>query len=45
MAAIGMMILLMVITLVGVIYFTIQDRREEKRAKQLEAEQGKLTNI
>ena len=39
MAAIGMMIFLTVISIVGFIYFTIQDRREEKKAKQLEAEQ------
>jgi len=35
MGAIGMMILLMVITVVGFIYFTIQDRKETKKAKQL----------
>jgi len=36
MAAIGMMIFLIIITIVGVIYFTIQDRREEKKAKEIE---------
>ena len=34
MAAIGMMILLMVIAGVGVLYFTIQDRKEAKKAKE-----------
>ena len=34
MAAIGMMILLMVITVVGVVYFSIQDRKETKKAKE-----------
>ena len=38
MAAIGMMILLMVIAIVGFIYFTIQDRKELRKAKHLEAE-------
>ena len=38
MAAIGMMILLMVIAIVGFIYFTIQDRKVAKKTKHLKAE-------
>jgi len=38
MGAIGMMILLMVITVVGYIFFTIQDRKDAKKAKHLKAE-------
>ena len=34
MEAIGMMVLAMVITIVGVIYFTIQDRKEARQAKE-----------
>jgi len=33
MVAIGMMILLMIITVVGFIYFTMQDRKEAKHAE------------
>jgi preprotein translocase subunit YajC len=35
-AAIEMMILLMVITVVGFIYFTIQDRKEAKQINKVE---------
>ena len=34
MEAIGMMVLAMVITIVGVIYFTIQERKDARRAKE-----------
>ena len=38
MEAIGMMIFIIVIAIVSVVYFAIQDRKEAKRAKQLKAE-------
>ena len=38
MAAIGMMILLMVIAIVGFIFFTMQDRKEAKKTKHLKVE-------
>ena len=38
MGAIAMFSLVIVISIVGVIYFTIQDRKEAKKAKQLKAE-------
>ena len=38
MGAIAMFILVIVISIVGVVYFTIQDRKEAKKAKHLKAE-------
>jgi len=35
MGAIAIFVLIIVITIVGVIYFTIQDRKEAKRTAQL----------
>ena len=38
MGAIAIFILVIVIPIVGVVYFTIQDRKEAKKTKQLKAE-------
>ena len=38
MGAIAMFILVIVISIVGVIFFTVQDHKEAKKAKQLKAE-------